>query len=115
MQDQGLGKPCHIAFYISYSELDESEEELGKEEFRNVQLGEKAGLWRRRRRGAGFFKGIARSFKNGYRRNKQALIVSYVESRHKKVTVRLCPFDMCPATEHSAHKACDGKDLNHTF
>ena len=101
----------------STSELDESEEELGEgeEEFRDVQLGEKAGLWRRRRRGAGFFKGIANSVTKVYRKIKQATNVYYVKSRHKKVTVRLCPFDMCPAMEHSTRKVCDGKDLNHTF
>ena len=101
----------------STSELDESEEELGEgeEEFRDVQLGEKAGWGRRRRRGAGFFKGIANSVTKVYNKVKQAVSVNYVKSRHEKVTFRLCPFDMCPAMEHSTHKVRDGTDLNHTF
>ena len=27
--------------------------------------------------------------------------------------VRLCPFDMCRALEHGAHKVCVGTDLSH--
>ena len=74
------------------------------------QLGEKMGLWRRRRRGSGFFQGLVNLVTPPRRRRTKS---NWYPNRPSNPAVRLCPFDLCPAMEHGANKVCVGTDLNH--
>ena len=90
----------------STSELDEGEEELGEEGE------EKFGRRRRRRRrrkGWGFFKAISNSIAKVARKAKQLTTGRRRRTRgnwKNQKKVQLCPFQLCPAMEHSTQKVC---------
>ena len=82
---------CKIDVWAKHVRLPETTAE---------QLGEKMGLWRRRRRGSGLFAGLVNLIKRRRRRTKSNWDPKTVKF------VRLCPFDMCNAMEHGANKVC---------